>query len=344
MARMKRWILRLLTLGLVSMVLVGSAPRLARADGAPIPPHGYEADIEMPGQKAIIVYDAESGREDLILSVQLLGEVPDAAWVVPVPSPPEVRTASAEWFVSLSELTQPRVETTFSPPGMMLGAAEGDQGRPAVEVLSRERVGVYDVSVLSAADPTALLEWLNENDYNFPKEGQPVLDAYVEEGWYFMATRVVPGEAAQLEGDVQPLWLSFEAEQPVYPMRLTSLVDNYIDVLIYVLTDHRMEIENTHFDTEFAGELTLDPVESEEAELQDLLTGRSYYVTKLRSPYFAAWDLNQDLYLVRAPTDEPYRMVVYERRSNPLACCSCCLPMLGLIGLGMVVQWLGKRG
>ena len=62
-------------------------------------------DIQMPGQKAIIVYDEGAGREHLILSIRLLSAGPEAAWVVPVPSPPEVDTASAEWFVQLGELT-----------------------------------------------------------------------------------------------------------------------------------------------------------------------------------------------------------------------------------------------
>jgi hypothetical protein len=325
--------------------------RPAHADGAPIPPYGYEADIEMPGQKAIIVYDAERGREDLILSVQLLAEVTDAAWVVPLPSPPEVNAVSAEWFVQLSDLTQPEIVTrTVAMPMLGMGAAPQDASRSSVELLSRERVGVYDVSVLSAEEPMALLEWLNEHDYDFPKEGEPILDAYVEEGWYFVATRVLPGETANLEGDVQPLWLSFDTERPVYPMRLTSLVDNYMDVLIYVLAAHRMEVKGleNEFETEFAGTLTLEPAASEESTLQALLTGQPYYVTKLRNSYFAAWDTADDLYFQRAPTDEPYRRVVYRTVTDPTsACCSCCLPgltPLGLVvGLGLMAQRARRR-
>jgi hypothetical protein len=333
-----RWFLWLLGLGATVALLTLSAPRLARADGVPLP-YGRGADIGMPGQKAIIVYDEEAEREDLILSIQLLSESSEAAWVVPVPSPPEVNTASAEWFVQLSGLTHPEIVTE----AVRVQVEAPVVGMPGgVELLSREHVGVYDVSVLSSDEPGALLEWLNENGYTFPKEGEPILESYVEEGWYFMATRVLPGETAHLEGDVQPLWLSFDTAQPVYPMRLTALVDDYIEVLIYVLADHRMEIEAfwNHFDTEFAGELTLEPVASEESGLVDLLTGRPYYVTKLRNWGFDAQELPDDLYLRRASSDEPYRRVVHRKVYRPVArypsCCSGLVPLGLVVGLGLV--------
>lgn len=335
-----RWKLLSFGLGASLVLLLALAPRTARADGIPLPPYGHEADITMPGQKAIIVYDAERGREELILSVQLLGESPEAAWVVPVPSTPVVNTASAEWFSQLSDLTQPQVET-HSVPFPMPGAAPEGGPPGGVEVLSRERVGVYDVSVLEADRPGVLLDWLDENGYAFPAEGEPILDAYVAEGWTFVATRVVPGEAALLAGDVQPLWLSFDAQRPVYPMRLTALVDSAMDVLIYVLADHRMELEGPEFSTEFAGPLTLAPVASEGEELANLMAGRSHYVTKLRSKYFAAWETTGDLYFRPASSDEPYRQVIYKTVVDPVAaCCPCpgaCFAPLGLVvGLGLV--------
>lgn len=39
-----------------------------------------------------------------------------------------------------------------------------------VELLSRDEVGVYDVSILSADEPGALVDWLNENGYVFPDQ------------------------------------------------------------------------------------------------------------------------------------------------------------------------------
>lgn len=322
-----RWVSSwLLFLGGTVVLLMSLVPLPARADGAPLPPYGREADIDMPGQKAIIVYDAGRGREDLILSVKLLGDSPEAAWVVPVPSRPEVNTASAEWFVQLSDLTQPEVKMRLNVIPLMGAMAAEDEATGGVELLSRQQVGAYDVSVLAAERPGALLDWLDEHGYAFPEEGQLILDAYVREGWYFVASRVLSGEAARLDGDVQPLWLSFETEQLVYPMRLTALVDQSIDVLLYVLSDHRVETEDVNFEVEFAGRLRLEPEPSETGGLGERLTGRDYYVTKLRNSDYPAWQATQDIYFQRAPSDEPYRRVVYRYYNEGWPC--CCWPVL----------------
>jgi hypothetical protein len=304
---------RLLVGLLVIALLVIFVPTPAHADGYVVPLYGPWGDVEMPAQKAVIVYDSESDHEDLILSIKLLGESPDAAWVVPVPSLPEVRAASTDWFVQLSNLTQPLEYVSTSPSccPFWLGSGSAPVG---VEVVERERVGLYDVSTLSANDPEALLEWLDENGYAFPEEGGAILEAYVRDGgWYFVAARVLPEEAESLDGDVHPLWMSFDAQEPVYPMRLTALVGGTLDVLLYVLADHRMDLDG--FETEFAGELTLTPEEGEEeGALVSLLTGRPYFVTRLRNTEFDTQKVVGDLYPHRAPNDSSYRKVT--RRDN----------------------------
>ena len=308
MNRKKRFVH--LLLGAIVVLLVAFAPRAARADGG-VFLYGRDADVSMPDQKAIIVYDEETGREDLILSVGLMGESPEVAWVVPVPSLPEVNTASEEWFEQLSDLTQPEIRTHRIVVSEPVPPTEEPAG--GVTLHSREQVGVYDVSILSSDQPGELFEWLNENGYAFPEEGRPLLDTYeTEGGWYFVAVRVLSGESAFVEGDVQPLWLSFDVDQPIYPMRLTTLVADYwMEILIYVLGDHRMQLDEYGFETEFAGALMLRPEASEEDELNDLLTRRPYYVTKLRWWGYPA-SMTDDLDLRRASTDDPYRMIVHE--------------------------------
>ncbi|MBN1978872.1 MAG: DUF2330 domain-containing protein [Anaerolineae bacterium] len=303
---------------LVIILLAIFVPLSARADGYIVPLYGLEGDVGMPAQKAIVVYDSESDHEDLILSIKLLSESSDAAWVVPVPSLPEVRAASTDWFVQLSNLTQPMEYVSTSPCccPFWIGATGG--APVGVEVVERERVGLYDVSILSADDPAALLEWLDANGYAFPDEGEPILDSYVRDGgWYFVAARVLPEEAESLDGDVHPLWLSFDAQEPVYPMRLTALVGGAIDVLLYVLADHRMALDG--FETEFAGELTLTPEEGEEENaLVSLLTDRAYFVTRLRNTEFDTQKIAGDLYPHRAPSDDSYRKVTSRQNDADL--------------------------
>lgn len=349
-----RWFLGLAA---ILLLLAAGHPQPVSADGMVITIE-VEA-VKMPTQKAILVYDEKSGHEDLILSVEVQGGS-EAAWVVPVPSLPEVKAASSMWFEQLSHLSQPRIEYRVRSIPCVETVVTVEVGKEiVVELLSREQVGIYDVSILSADEPGALLDWLNKNGYAFPDEGGPLLDTYIEEGgWYFVAARVLPGERANLAGDVHPLWFSFDAERPLYPMRLTALMKDYVDVLIYVLADHRMVIPGQPFGTDFAAELRLQSrgwgeVDTEEV---DLLTHRPYYVTKLRG-YMGASAMTQDLYFDRAPSDEPYRQVIYKEKvvcieatqspsSSERPPASICVgpAMLGLLPvLGLVRPWRSRR-
>ena len=309
---MNRHIRLLLGLAAILVLLMSSAPGPAHSDGIPITIEEYE--VKMPAQQAIIVWDEERGHEDLILSVELLGS-PEAAWVVPVPALPEVQPASTIWFERLAFRTRPKIEERVKYVSEMIVAEEVVVGE-GVELLSREEVGIYDVSILSADEPGALLGWLRENGYAFPVRGGPILDAYVEEGgWYFVAARVLPGESEQLAGDVHPLWFSFDTKEPIYPMRLTALLEKPVEVLIYVLADHCMETQPHPFRRTFAGELKLASWQDEDnAELRELLSHRRYYVTKLRHDSLRPHLMTEDYTFVQAESDEPYREVIYYTR------------------------------
>jgi hypothetical protein len=313
-ARMKKRSYQSLGLILLLVLLIADTSERVAADGTVITI--VREEVKMPSQKAILVYDEKSGHEDLILSVELLGGT-GGAWVVPVPSLPQVKVASPDWFQQLDQLTAPRIEYNEAircdDRRAIVTQVVGEQVE-AVQVVSREQVGIYDVSILSAKEPGALLDWLNENGYAFPVEGKRLLDAYVRESiWYFVAARVSPEKTTALQGDVQPLWLSFDAWVPIYPMRLTALMKDNIDVLVYVLADHRMEIEAQGFATEFAGELTLQP-QTENVDLPKLLTIRPYYVTKLRNGALYAPQITVDFYPRRAASDEAYREVIYRTK------------------------------
>ena len=221
----------------IALLLIPSIP--AFADGGFFASMGK--DIYQPSQKALIFY--ADGREDLILSVRYEGNASDFAWVVPVPAQPAVDVADPELFWELAELTR-----LFLPPESE-GFLPGAVSPPAVTVLEEKAVGPYDVAILAAEDPAALVDWLNSNGYSFPEAGEEILNEYISRQWYFVASKISTGEEATglAEGTIEPLVLSFRSDRIVYPLRITSLSSDFCEVLLYVFTEQPVVPEKYQF-------------------------------------------------------------------------------------------------
>ncbi|MBL9121004.1 MAG: DUF2330 domain-containing protein [Phycisphaerae bacterium] len=102
-----------------------------------------------------------------------------------------------------------------------LATARGFSPTPGVSVLRSVTAGIYDVEVVRASDPEALITWLTERDFAVPASARSVIAAYVRDGWVFCAASVALGKG---EAAPHPLKLSFPSESIVYPMRLTAAV------------------------------------------------------------------------------------------------------------------------
>lgn len=263
-------------------------------------------DINQPSQKAIILY--ENNREDLILSVRYEGNVNEFAWVIPVPNYPNVDVSDPELFWELHDLTKVIIPSRGF--GCALSALPPET---LVDVLERKVVGPYDVAILSAQDPEALIDWLNSNEYFFPEEGEEILDNYINKEWYFVATKInTGGEATGLaEGTIEPLRLSFDSDEIVYPLRITSLSSERCEVLLYVFADQKvvpneyqflclkvpeqvayLERKRNIFYLEFGEHISLEELERDNyGTLHPLLNASlasdEYYLTKLRAEIVA---------------------------------------------------------
>ncbi len=118
-------------------------------------------------------------------------------------------------------------------------------GRRGVEVVRSQSVGPYDAFLLQAESSTDLHEWLTDNGFAYYEEDEPVLEEYIEKGWYFVFTRIRPGTdishvRTARHGLMAPIVTRFHSEYPVYPLALTSTVGVDTEVVIYLLSDKRM--------------------------------------------------------------------------------------------------------
>ena len=129
------------------------------------------------------------------VQIEYTGTAPDFAWVLPVPTPPDLKVSHNEIFNQLGFATQPNFILNWDDEGecnlfwqVRFTAAEGatDDANGRVEVVSEERVGPYDTAVITADDPEAISNWLIENGYNLDALGVDLLRPYVDEGFYFV--------------------------------------------------------------------------------------------------------------------------------------------------------------
>src|SRR5581483_5817472 len=151
-------------------------------------PRGGNATVSQ--ERSLVRWDGT--REDIVMSLGVLGGSKQAAIILPIPSQADVKLADAKVFNELDEMTKPLIQEqhqlTFN---LMLGAGSaapptgGVAASAPVNVLSRQDVGPFDVANLSATDANALKDWLDENGFQLDPRIPTVLQPYVDKGWTF---------------------------------------------------------------------------------------------------------------------------------------------------------------
>jgi hypothetical protein len=287
-------------MGLKSLAAAGATLMLLAVSSAPALACGMPLAARIPAEQALIVF--AEGREEIITSVHLESDKPGAAVIFPVPGEPEVSALNSnDLFSYLEEVTRPEVRQVTQVADAERGVPVGG-GAPGVSVLGREVIGGYDVARLAAENPGALQEWLDQNGYRAPDGAAPILRGYIDDGWKFVAIKLAADRPAN--GALAPLRMAFEAKGIVYPMRLGRLSDRPLDVLLYVIAAHRVDILG--METQYAGPIAkLDrPLPTELAPLF-----RAPFLTKLRNTGIAPASLAEDFVAKTAINDQPYRAV-----------------------------------
>ena len=221
--------------------------------------------------EAFISYD--NGVQTLVLKPEWQGNASDFGIVYPTPSKPEVTAGPVDIFWQLEEATNPWItpEVMFMEDAAM--GASFDEAEKTVTVVEEKQVGEYDVTVLTATDADDLVEWLEDNDYNYKDSDAEKVEYYVEEGgFYFVALKVnadhfqpfprpVPIEPVWFEdevvgeeiakvsmpvdwfwGELSNIQISFETDQPQLPMRtLKSNMPN-MTFDLYTLSDKALYV------------------------------------------------------------------------------------------------------
>lgn len=148
----------------------------------------------------------------------------------------------------------------FIISGVMLTSLARSRGS-LVDVVDKMQVGAYEVQVIRSEDSSAMIDWLNDNEFNFGATDSAVFDEYIERGWDFVVARisedVSESDDSQIvsEGLAAPLILRFENPQPVYPMALTGTGGFDTEVLLYLYAKSKWIVENDRMTLRYSGKM-----------------------------------------------------------------------------------------
>jgi hypothetical protein len=246
-------------------------------------------------QKATTLYD----------EIEYSGSPQGFAWVLPIHGPVTVGLSSDRVFSVLDARTSVTIAPPELPPcpvancGCFAEHAGGadasvafDAGAAAdsgVNVISQQVVGPYDTVQLQSTNPTALSDWLTANGYSIPAEVEPVIAAYVNEGFDFLAMKLAPGQGVQA---MRPVRVTFPGATLSLPLRMVAAgTGATVGITLWVLGDGTYEPQN--FQT-----FTIAPADL----VWDWTAGRSNY-TDLRAQKEAslgdaAWQIESALDLL----------------------------------------------
>ena len=182
--------------------------------------------------------------------IRYSGDPREFAWVLPVRDGATVELSRDDWFSALDASTQPIVygPTPRSNVGCALGGcssstdAVGAAAPDPVQVLRQTVVGPYETVTLRSTDPAALSKWLQGHGYSIPTNVVPVIDAYVKEGFDFIALRLLPDCNVR---SMKPVRIVTPGADPTLPLRMVAAgVGAYVGLTLYVIGEGRYHPDN----------------------------------------------------------------------------------------------------
>jgi hypothetical protein len=113
---------------------------------------------------------------------------------------------------------------------------------PPVTVVSENVVGPYETVTLHATQGDSLETWLTTNGFLIPDAMRPVLIAYTNEGFDFIALKLRPGQGVQA---MQPVRVITQGADPTLPLRMVAGgVGAQVGITLFVISEGRYHPQN----------------------------------------------------------------------------------------------------
>jgi hypothetical protein len=231
---------RILALGLVTLAVVAmpvASPAFAcDCGGIAPPPNGT---VSIAAERAIVSLKDGIQTTDLLLDVTSTST--ESGLIVPTPTPATVSSGALSDFdeVERAILPRPSYEEDWWGVDTIVSAVR--DARMTIPVVSQHvKLGPIEATTLSASDTAGLQSWLVANNFVLPNGAAELLRPYVTAGWSFVAIKLSADGA--LSGTLDPVRLTFETSELVYPARLYQGYTEPHSVRLYVIDDNRVDV------------------------------------------------------------------------------------------------------
>jgi hypothetical protein len=247
--RASKWLLAAVPLFLL---LASADPPRARACGACF--HVDGESTQVTGHR--MIFSISQARTTLWDQILYTGDPGSFAWVLPVKGTVEIGLSSDALFGVLDQNTAvtvvPPPLDCPSPPSCYYDnyggyGGEGDYGgaggaSSGVDVVSQAVVGPYETVTLHSTDPNALTDWLGSHGYVVPVDFAPVVSTYIQEGFDFVALKLVPGQGVSA---MRPVRITTPGAGLSLPLRMVAGgTGATTTITLWILGEGRYEPKN----------------------------------------------------------------------------------------------------
>lgn len=286
-----------------------AALSLLWSDGSLWPPVG-DYEIYSSSQVAVLKKIPDGQELSILVKAVWSHDYNGFAWIVPIPSEPQVEEVDEQIFTELVHMSAP-VYTGGGCSPFTRADYMGDGtrlGNDYIEVVSYYTIGFLDAVVLHTDHADSLINWLSTNGYQIIDGAHDMLDDYIDRDWnYFFCARV---DTAVMDTYYQNVGvkITFETDSLVYPMKISALsAQYYVEVFLYIIDQHKMFFDGAEL--VYANRVTseeLDHISKDFPMLSEYLWEEDY-ITKLKIRYDDPSDISSDISLYQSPDDTEYQ-------------------------------------
>jgi hypothetical protein len=206
-----------------------------------------------------MIFSVSPTQSTLYDQIHYSGSPSDFAWVLPIHGQVGIGVSSDLLFTVLDQNTQ---TTILAPPypcqfcncgakgGGFGGGGFAAPSTAAVDagsivVIAQQVVGPYATVQLhptSTSDTMAVTSWLQANGYAIPTAVDPIIAAYVSEGFDFLAIKLVPGQGVQ---SMRPISVTSSGAALSLPLRMVAAgTGAAVGITLWVVATGRYEPQN----------------------------------------------------------------------------------------------------